>query len=220
MVEAVRASKREPIRLIDRTMVGGLVDYALPALVALLVILSMAMTFNRAGELRTWSADYAGAGEFLVESCVAKPAFGGGQWTCAGRLTSEGASQELRTSMATPIGARVSERPYVGQRLDVFHATGDRSLTYPLAYRLNELTRMYLSLIPRLLIFVGSLMWIVGWFFTRNIDRDDYVARDAMRFPQRFGWQTRAMTWFGAAGIVWVINYLVTTRIIGSLGIL
>ena len=220
MVEAVRASKREPVSLIDRAMVGTVVDYVLPGFVALLVILSLAMTLGRVSTLRTWSADYDGAGDFLVESCVAKPAFGGGQWLCGGRLVSEGTTQELRTTLASPIEARGADRPYVGQRLEIFHADGDRSVVYPLAYRLNEMTRVYLSLIPRLLLFIGSLMWIVGWFLTRNADRDDLVARDAMRLPQRFGWQTRALSWFAAAGAFWVLNHLVTTRVIGSLDIL
>lgn len=220
MVEAVRASKREPVSLIDRATVGTVVDYVLPGLVAVLVVLSLTMTLSRASTLRTWTADYDGAGDFLVESCVAQPAFGGGQWQCGGRLVSQGSTQELRTTLASPIEARGADRPYVGERMEIFHADGDRGIVYPLAYRLNEMTRVYLSLIPRLLLFVGSLMWIVGWFLTRNTDRDDRVARDAMRLPQRFGWQTRALTWFAAAGVVWVLNYLVATRIIGSLGIL
>lgn len=220
MVEAVHASNREPVSLIDRSMIGGFGAVAFPVLMAILTLVALSLTINRAGALAGWAEGYDGTGEFLVESCQQQPAFGGGQWSCSGRLTSEGADQELRTTMITSMGARVSERPYVGQRLEAFHASGDRSEVYPLAYRLNEMTRLYLSLIPRLLLMVGAVMWLAGWFLTRNTDPDDLVARDGMRLPQRFGWKTRALNWFIAAGAVWVINYLVTTRIIGSLDII
>ncbi|MEM7324904.1 MAG: hypothetical protein AAF531_17590 [Actinomycetota bacterium] len=218
MVEAVRTTKSEPTGLMDRVSIGAVLDIVFPVVMVVVLLVSLTMTLNHASALRTWSADYDGAGRFLVESCTAQEAFGGGQWLCAGRFTTEGATQELRTTLASPIEARGATRPYVGQRLEVFHASGDRGIVYPLSYRLNEITRVYLALIPRLLVMVGALMWVVGWFLTRNVDPDDLVQRDTMRLPQRIGWQARAFNWFIAAGIVWAIGYLVSTRIIGSLG--
>ena len=220
MVEAVRARKGDTVTFIERGALSGLVDYVLPIAMAVLVVVAVSATLSRGGALRTWSDDYDGAGTFLVESCQPSPDFSGGQWTCAGRLTSAGATQEIRTTLLTSMDARVSQRPYVGQQMDIFHQVGDRSQVYPLAYRLNEMTRVYLTLIPRLLLLVGAVMWLVGWMLTRNTDRDDLVARDAMRLPQRFGWQSRALNWFIGAGVIWVLNHLLTTRLIGSLDIL
>ncbi|MEM7271789.1 MAG: hypothetical protein AAF547_01805 [Actinomycetota bacterium] len=221
MVEAVRAgTKGLPTATIDRAMLGGLAGYVLPVLMAVILAVSLNLTLERAGELRTWLADFSGAGTFLVQSCAAEDDTGAPTYRCAGRLTTAGADQSIRTSLVTSRQALTSDRPYLGERLEVFHAEGDRSVVYPVAFRLNELTRVYLTLLPRLLLFVGAVVWLAGWFLTRNLDPEDVVTRDGVRIPQRFGWRARGINWIAAAALVLGINYLVTTRVIGSLGTL
>lgn len=219
MVEVLRATKREPLSLIDRNSLGEVWQYVLPIFVAFACVLSLLLTVQRAGILRTWSDTYSGAGSFLVESCDPVEQRGPDQWNCSGRLTI-GSSVDRDPMLVTSLGALASDRPYVGQHLDVFFEKGDDATVYPVQYRLNELTRMYLSLLPRLLVFVGTLMWFAGWVATRRFDLEDYVARDTVRFPQRFSWQSRGVSWVGAAVVFLALNYLLTSRIIGSLDVL
>lgn len=221
MLEVARASHRRSAGLVDREAIGSLFgSYLFPVMMAGVFLVSLPLVIDHATALRGWSSDHAGAGTFIVESCTVKTEFAGGQWRCGGWFTTEGATQPLRTTLASPMEAWGATQPYVGEQLESFHATGDRSMIYPNSYWLNEMTRVYLALIPRLLVLVGASMWLVGWFLTRDVDAEDRVTLDAVRLPQRFGWQARALNWFVAAGIVWAINYLLVTRITGSLGIL
>ncbi len=219
--------EREPLGLVDSKSLkslkslrslDGLVENALPIAMVLLFLLSLALVVQRAGVLRSWSQDYAGSGDFLVESCGERAGLGADQWTCTGLLKT-GDGSGVGTELVTSRGALVSDRPYVGERLEVFHATGDDSVVYPVSYRLNELARVFLSLLPRLLLAAGSLIWLAGWYLTRNLDPDDFVTRDAMRLPQRFSWRSTGVTWIVCALALVVANYLLTTRVLGSLGI-
>lgn len=218
MVEVVGATKTQPMGLIDRKMVGDLAQYVLPVLMAALCVLGVTLTVQRAGLLRMWSEDYDGRGAFLVESCAATDVVGADRWLCAGRYSAEGDGVESRSTLATSLGAFASNRPYVGQRFEVFHRTGEFAEVYPLQYRLNEMTRLYLSVLPRLLLAAGSALWLAGWLLTRRIDADDLLARDAVRLPQRFTWRSRGVTWIAVAGLVLGLNHLLTVKVIGSLG--
>ncbi len=218
MVEVVRANKSEPLAFVDRETVLKGLPYVLPVLMAFVCVFSLSLTVQRAGMLRTWTETYSGAGTFLVETCSPVDNFGGNQWTCDGRFLS-GGSEDANRTLTTSRDAFASDRPYIGQRVEVFYEEGTSSVVYPLQYRLNEMARAYLSLLPRLLLFVGPALWLAGWFFTRNIDRDDFVTRDGLRLPQRFGWRARGLSWIGAGFGIIVLNYFLASRIIGSLGI-
>ncbi len=220
MLEAVPAVKGEPFHLVDRKTLIGLADYILPIGMALLFLASLLLVVQRGTVLQTWSEDYQGSGQFLVESCVESPQFGADQWSCRGRFTAETGTGFERSRMLTSMGAYTSHRPYVGERLDVFFPTGNSSTVYPLAYKLNELSRLYLSLLPRILFLFGSLIWLAGWFLTRKVDVDDFVTRDSIRFPQRFSWRSKGMTWLLAGVVAIGANYWLTTRFLGSLDIL
>lgn len=219
MVEVVRASKTEPLSFVDRETLSKALPYGLPILMAFICVFSLSLTVQRAGALRTWTDTYSGAGTFLVEGCSPVDEFGGNQWTCDGRFTSSGAVDGDRT-LTTSRDAFASDRPYVGQRLEVFHEQGNSAVVYPLQFRLNEIARAYLSLLPRFLVFVGAALWLAGWFLTRNVDRDDFVTRDGLRFPQRFGWRSRGISWIGAGFGALVLNYFLATKLVGSLGII
>lgn len=220
MVEAIAATKREPFALVDRKTLVGLTDYILPVGMSLVFLFSLLLVVQRGSELRFWSEDHSGSGDFLVESCRPNEAFGADRWICSGRLTAENSTQAAPAALATSMGAYASHRPYVGERFQVFHPTDDDTTVYPLQYKLNELARLYLSLIPRLLIMVGALIWLAGWFLTRRHDPDDFVARDAIRAPQRFNWRAKGITWILSGLLVLGLNYWLTTRVIGSLDII
>jgi len=218
MVEVVRATKSEPLGFVNRLSLSHVLPYGLPVLMVLVIAISVTLTIQRAGVLRTWSEVYSGTGSFLVESCDARQGMGADQWSCHGHLTT-GGTVDGDSELTTSLGAVASARPYVGQNIDVFFDQDDRSTVYPVQYRLNELSRAYLSLLPRLLLLVGSVIWLAGWLLTRKLDPEDYVARDAVRIPQRFTWRARGWSWIGAAAVVLVLNHVLATRVIGSLAI-
>jgi hypothetical protein len=218
MVEVVRAAKKEPLSFVDRKILGEVLNYGVPVLVLLVGLVALNLTLDRAGSLRTWSESYEETASYLAVGCESVDRFSGDQWRCSGSLDGERATDS--SVLVTSRNAASSSRPYVGERLDVFHATGDDATVYPLQYRLNELTRLYLSLLPRLLLLIGSIIWLAGWFLTRKLDASDFVTRDALRLPQRFSWKSRGVTWMLAAAGVLALNHFLTTRILGSLGIL
>lgn len=228
MVEALGTLRGGSIGVIDRQILATVREVVLPALVALLFLFALTATLGRAGALRSWSADHSGSGEFLVSSCAESLSFGSDQWNCEGEFTAAGQRPADGSQLVTSLGAYSSQRPYVGQRYEVFFRTAGSnasdettiSKVYPAEYQLNELARLYISLIPRLLLMIGALLWLAGWFSTRNLDRNDLIANDSIRFPQRFGWQARGITWMAASVGVFALGYLVTTRLIGSLGII
>lgn len=216
-MEAVRIPKREVLNLVDRRALPGMTDYIGPVILTVVLVVSLLLTVQRSGALLSWSQNHAGSAGFIVESCSERLGLGADQWVCNGLLTGVNGAAIDSGQLVTSHGAYASDRPYVGERIDVFHPSDDDSLVYPLRYKLNELARLYLSLIPRLLIFVGSAVWLAGWLLTRNRDPDDFVARDEMRLPQRFGWRSKGVSWIAAGLLFFVINHLITTRIIGSL---
>ncbi len=211
--------KREPLGLVDNKTLHGMTENVVPIAMAVLFLLSLALVVGRAGSLRSFSQDYAGSGDFLVESCDDRLGLGADQWQCTGLFVAQDGSGAGGAELITSHGALASDRPYVGERLQVFHATGDASVVYPVRYRLNELARLFLALLPQLLLAAGALIWLAGWYLTRRLDPDDFVARDAMRLPQRFSWRSRGVTWILCALALLVTNYLLTTRILGSLDI-
>jgi hypothetical protein len=219
MAEAVGALRGGPISALGKPNPAVVRDAVLPLLMVVLFLVALSATLDRAGVLRSWSSDFSGRGEFLVESCGEILNRGADQWGCRGWFTPEGQATVEGTQLVTSHGARASGRPYVGQQLGVFFEVGRFGQVYPVEYQLNELTRLYLSFIPRLMVMIGALLWLVGWFTTRNLDADDPITKDSVRFPQRFNWRGRGVTWIVAAVGVAALNYVVTTRLIGSLGI-
>jgi hypothetical protein len=198
--------------------VGGFLHYLLPGLMVVACVLATTLTAVRVGDLRYWSEIHDGRGQYQVRSCTADTGLGADVWRCDGALVADGSSTDVRSDLVTSLGAFASRRPYVGQQIDVFFDETELGTVYPLQSRLNELARLYLSLLPRVLVLVGAAMWLVGWHLTRNLDPSDLVARDSIRFPQRFAWQARGLRWMAAAVGFLVVNHLLATRVIGSLG--
>lgn len=193
-------------------------DAAVPVVMVVLALIGLLLSYSRLNLLTEWSDRYDGLGQHLVLGCQPEGGSGGDSWVCDGALVPDGSTVDVRSELVTSRGATVSERPYVGQRIDTFHDPDRLGTVYPLGYRLNELARLYLSLLPRLLLVGGSSIWLAGWYLTRDLGASDLVARDAVRLPGRFVWRARGSRWLTVAAATLVANHLLTTRIIGSLG--
>lgn len=205
--------------MLGERSLDDLVEYALPIVVATVCFLCLALSLSRASLIMDWSEDFSGRGSFVVEGCTENDGFGADQWRCEGTLFADGAPTPSTSTLVTSSRAYVSDRPYVGQEFEIFHRTDDPSTVHPDADRLNELTRLYLSMLPRILLFVGAAIWLAGWFSTRNLRTEDNLVRDSVRFPGRFAWRSRGATWMVAGLITVVLNMFLVNRIIGSLGI-
>lgn len=193
-------------------------EYVIPVMMALLCVIAVLLTASRVGLLLDWSDRYDGAGEHVVSACSADEVAGGQSWLCSGALVADGSTVDVRSDLITSRGASASSRPYVGQRTDVFFDSGNLGVVHPTAYRLNEMARLFVSLLPRLLLVGGTLIWLAGWALTRRLDTTDLLVRDSVRLPGRFVWQRRGITWLVVGVGAFVAAHLLTGQVIGSLG--
>ncbi len=217
----MQAARTEPIKVLGERSIDDLAEYALPIIVGTVCLVTFFLTMGRAGLVIGWADDFSGAGSFVVEGCRERSGIGADQWLCEGTLFADGAAAPISSTLVTSAEAVVSDRPYVGQEFEVFFRNGDSEpeTVYADVDRLNELTRLYLSLLPRALLFGGSTIWLLGWFFTLSTDSLGPVERDKLRLPGRFAWRSRGATWM-IAGLIGIgLNYFLATRIVGSLGI-
>lgn len=203
---------------LDDVLPEAVRDYVVPVAMALLCVVGMLLTASRVGLLLDWSERYDGAGEHIVTGCAADSVAGGDSWICSGALTVDGSTVDVRSDLVTSRGASASSQPYVGERTEVFFESDNLGTVHPTAYRLNELARLFVSLLPRLLLAGGALLWLAGWALTRQVDGTDLLVRDSVRLPGRFVWQRRGVTWIVVGIGALVANHLLTSRVIGSLG--
>lgn len=228
MLEGVRATApqvrswswggRPATGLAERVVPDGLRPYAMPGLMSVLFLLGLALSLTRLGLLLEWSERHDGVGEHVVLGCEADGVSGGDVWRCDGALVAEGSTSDVRSELVASRGALASHRPYVGQRTDVFFDPDRLGTAYPVSRRMNELTRLYLSLLPRVLLAGGAAIWLAGWFLTNNLDVNDLLLRDRVRFPGRFVWRSRGTRWLLVAALALVVNVLLTTHVLGTLG--
>ncbi len=203
---------------LDQVLPEAVRVYLVPVVMAVLCVIGMLLFASRLGLLLDWSDRYDSAGEHVVSGCAVGQVSGGDAWTCSGALVADGSSVDVRSDLITSRGASASARPYVGQRTEVFYDGDNLGVVHPTAYRLNELARLFVSLLPRLLLAGGSLIWLAGWALTRKLDTTDLLVRDSVRLPGRFVWQRRGLTWLVVGAGLVLGNHLLTSRIIGSLG--
>jgi len=203
---------------LDNLVPEAVRDYVIPVTMAVLCVIAMLLTASRVGLLLDWSDRYDGAGEHVVSACFADEVAGGESWMCSGALVADGSTVDVRSDLVTSRGASASARPYVGQRTDVFFDSGNLGVVHPTAYRLNETARLFVSLLPRLLLAGGALIWLAGWALTRRLDTTDLLVRDSVRLPGRFVWQRRGITWLLVGVGAFIGAHLLTSQVIGSLG--
>lgn len=213
-----RAASAAVVSHSDEAIHEGVREYLAPVVMALLCVIGMALTASRLGLLLEWSERYDGGGEHVVSGCAPGGVSGGDSWECTGALVVDGSQVDVRSDLVSSRGALASSRPFVGERTEVFFDSDDLGLVHPVALRLNEMARLYLSLLPRLLLVGGTLIWLLGWALTRHLDTNDLLVRDTVRIPGRFVWQRRGVVWLMAAVGFLLANHLLTGRIIGSLG--
>ncbi len=199
-------------------LLGVVRPYLLPALMAVLLVIGIGLVGSRLGLLVDWSERYGGAGEHVVTGCEPEDVRGGDRWVCDGALVIDGSTVDVRSDLVVSRGAAVSRQPFVGERTDVFFDPEVLGTVHPVPHRLNELARLYLSLLPRILLAGGAGLWLAGWALTRRVDADDLLVRDRVRLPGRFAWQRRGLTWLLVAGLALLGTHLLTTRVLGSLG--
>ncbi len=222
MVEAVPVGKLhsgaiDKIRTLSRSGSPlGIPTDAVAIVMATICVLGLGLLVHRSLLVYNWSGDYGESGSFVVESCVEHNGVGADQFVCDGSFTVDDRSPETAVSLVTTKGAYVSDRqPYVGEQIDVFHKAGSNSSVYPEADRVSELSRLFLSLLPRLFMFGGSALWLAGWFGTQN----------QTRFPKIFiegrsaVWQQRGITWILVSVVSALINFWLARGVLGSLGI-
>lgn len=202
----------------DRLLDSPVAPYVLPVVAAVALVIGLALTVSRVGLLIDWSERYDGAGEHVVFGCETAEGSGGDQWRCDGALVPDGSTVDVRADLVSSRGAIASSQPFVGERTDVFYDREVLGTVHPVPLRLNELTRLYLSVLPRLLLAGGAALWLAGWALTRGVDAADLLERDRVRAPGRFAWRRRGVTWLVAAVGSLILNHLLTSQVLGSLG--
>lgn len=215
-----------PVRERQTFDLVALVEMAAPALFAIVAVVFAVLSIQRIETLVSWGDIYAGSGAVTVVDCEPQDQRGPDQWLCLARITTQdGVSRAKPTTLVASKGALVSDRPYVGQELDVYFQIPDAVVldgwspdrSYPQASQLTELTRLYFSLIPRLLILLGSLAWLLGWFTTRGSHR---LTRGGWweRIPFRFTLQRRGVGWTTLGLVIFLIAVILEYQIFGSVG--
>ncbi len=192
--------------------------FVLPVAMAVLLVVGISVTVSRVGLLIDWSERHRGSGQHVVVGCEAEEVRSGDHWICDGAMIATGSLVDVRADLVTSRGAATSRQPFVGEEHEVFFDPDDLGTVHPVPYRLNELLRLYLSVLPRVLLAGGAALWLAGWALTTRVDASDLLIRDRVRLPGRFVWQTRGMQWLVVALGSLVVNHLLTTRVIGSLG--
>ncbi len=211
----------------------------IPVIIGALLIVSVMLLVSRIRFLTSFDTEFAGAGSFQVAQCDES---GGdnGQWRCAGSLTVDGRLTEVPGRMVAARGSLTSSRPYVGEQIDIFFPTGDNSVVYPRSSRLGELTRLYIQLVPMLLLLFGSLLWLIGWAgktYGRTPGtpgemivvekgrqlQPSWAVRDLgfgpLRLASAGSLRRRGIVWLGAGFVIAVAVAILTRVLLGSLGL-
>lgn len=216
-----------------------LMSMAAPVLVATVLFLSGALLVGRVMLLSGWGGRYGSTGVFQVDQCEAAGGRVSRQWRCQGELALAEDAGLTRSVLVASRDTVTSFRPYVGQRLDVFFRDDNIGRVYPQRSQVAELTRLFFSLFPRLLLFLGALTWLFGWLLSyqrkpddnptlvmvegsRPRDRRFLVTGDRLGRLRRFSPQRlkkRGQAWMLTGAASAVILALLMRYVVGSLGI-
>lgn len=204
----------------------GLRSNTMPLVTVVLALVALTAGWSalaRIGFLLTWNDTLSGSGEFTVVACQAEDVPGPDRWRCEGRLTTAAGNREA--VLVVGKGAVMSSRPYVGQRVDVFYADGpteadtEAGLVYSKGAQLAELTRLYLALLPWLMVVIGAAGWMFGLLLerlgTRSTDPDSWW-RSSPLFTDL---QRRGAIWLVVGVGTFVLYQLVARYLLGSAGV-
>ena len=119
----------------------------------------------------------------------------------------------------------MSSRPYVGQRVDVYYAAGSGpagsgpEVVFARDEQLGELARLYLALIPLVMVAVGSVGWLLGFLIERLESRSTDTDSWWRRSPLLADLQRRGAIWL-LVGLGAFVGYqLVVRYVLGSAGV-
>lgn len=184
-----------------------------PLVVALVCVFSAFMLARRIGTLQSWPVTFE-RGSFAVTSCSSDSSF---IWLvrdapaprehCNGTLVASGGAATLTLSS----GILGSARPAVGEEVEVFYSRSDPARVYLVEDETSEQVRQYVSLIWRATLFIGSVVWLAGWFLGRVTDGNAPASErwyDSLR--------PRGMLWMMAGVGLALFNWLVISRLVGS----
>ncbi len=196
-------------------------DIAVAVALSVVVAAAAWATFSRLQLLAGWNQTFSSVGQFTVVGCEPEDRFGPDRWDCAGRLARSPSSSTREATLVVSKDGRVASRPYVGKTLAVYYSpsSGEESpVVYSRDGQLAELTRLYLALLPRILVLVGAFGWLLGLLLDR------LAARTASqstwrRSPLISGLQRRGAAWVMAGGGAFVLYYLVVRYVLGSAGV-
>jgi len=207
-----------PIRFVRR---------CIPVVMLTVALVSGFLAVQRALVLVAWEAMFTGSGHFVVISCEPHNQWGPDQWHCPGRLTIDGGSTAVASTMVVSRGSMASFQPYVGQTWEVFFDPSDGSqaaggdtpdYVYADQLQLSEIARLYISIIPRVLLSVGTAGWVFGWWYTRRSTSkpETWWVR---RLPGMESLQRRAIGWIAVAFLSYLIYRLVAYYLVGSVSV-
>lgn len=145
---------------------------AAPVIVATVLLVSGVLLLGRTQLLIDWGGRFEQGGVFQVQDCEPTGGLITRQWRCLGELTTDSGAT-VPSQLVTARQTITSSRPYVGQGVDVFFDDNNPSRVYATRSELAELTRLFFSLFPRLLLFLGSLAWLMGWLVLKRRNQGD-----------------------------------------------
>lgn len=170
--------------------------------------------------LSTWSTGYGGRGAFTVESCSRETGRFSQQIRCSGDIVPEGNQRPITSVLIGPRAAFGSEIPPSGDVIEAYHGAGDTSRAFPLEGRTTELIRAIVGIVPIVFLFGGTATWLLGWFMTRNIPREEGERMpDRHRFPQRFALRPNGATWALVGALWWMGDRWFIDDLLGTAGL-
>jgi len=201
----------------------------LPLAFAGVVVAGVLLVWPRVELLTSWNSVFSGTGKFTVIECDAyHDPRGPDQWHCPGRLTLTGATEAHGATMVVSKDALVSFRPYVGQQWSIFfesppEESADPSRVPEYVYaqpaQLFEMTRLYVSILPRLLVLFGALAWLLGWGLKELSSRTGGRVAWWDRMPFRFAMQRQGIAMI-VVGVLTYFGYrLLLQFLLGSVGV-
>ncbi len=177
---------------------------------------------KRVGLLLDWNETFSGAGDFTVVTCEPEAVFGPDRWRCQGRLTTDTVERQPAVLLAGK-EARMSRRPYVGQQVDVFYdpETADQGelVVYADDAQLGELARLYLGLVPLVMILVGAAGSLLGSALARIASRPTNTGSWWRTSPLVVDLPRRGVIWLTVGVTLFVVHQLLVRYVLGSAGV-
>lgn len=191
-----------------------------PVLVGLILLVSLIGVLSALSSITGFPTNYGDTGTFENDRCETELLRVTERVTCTGLLTPSESATTVPATMVGPQAAFGSNPPVGGERVPVYYRSGVTSEVYPAEGRTTELIRMLVGHLDVLFLLVGSVMWLGGWYLTREISSDDAEFRQhRYRFPQRFGMRSAGSKWLLFGFGWWAIDRFFLDGLLGTVGL-